>query len=199
MSDIVEKKLAKKLKLLNAAEELFAQKGVNITAIDDIVKKAGIAKGTFYLYFKDKYDLLDQIIIYKSEGVIRDAIERCQKSDKKFTDRVFLFTDYIIDYFKKNRKMLLIIQKNLSSCIRMMVSGDGIDENGILSPVLKDFSDNGFDTEETSKLMYIITSTVSSVCCDAILFEKPYGIDELRPQIHMMIESLLKGGKCNDI
>ena len=37
--------------------KLFTTKGINSTAISDIVEKAGVAKGTFYLYFKDKYDI----------------------------------------------------------------------------------------------------------------------------------------------
>ena len=44
-------------KLYDAAYELFTSNGVHNTVIDDIVKSAGVAKGTFYLYCKDKYSL----------------------------------------------------------------------------------------------------------------------------------------------
>lgn len=33
-----------------------------------------MAKGTFYLYFHDKYDLMDQIILYKSAAIIKSVI-----------------------------------------------------------------------------------------------------------------------------
>lgn len=33
-------------------------------------------KGTFYLYFHDKYDLMDQIILYKSAAIIKSVIEQ---------------------------------------------------------------------------------------------------------------------------
>ena len=46
---------------MDAGYDLFITKGINNTVIDDIVKKAGVAKGTFYLYFKDKYDLVNWI------------------------------------------------------------------------------------------------------------------------------------------
>ena len=52
-----EKKKKKREDLLNATYELFTSKGVFDTSISDIVKKANMAKGTFYLYFKDKYDI----------------------------------------------------------------------------------------------------------------------------------------------
>ena len=50
MGKIDEKKKKKKEALLNTAYELFTTKGLNSTAISDIVEKAGVAKGTFYLY-----------------------------------------------------------------------------------------------------------------------------------------------------
>ena len=59
-------KSAKRIRMIEEAYNLFVSKGVHATAIDEVVKKAGVAKGTFYLYFHDKYDLLDQIVLYKS-------------------------------------------------------------------------------------------------------------------------------------
>ena len=61
-----EKKLEKKQKILETAYNLFMTKTVGATAVDDVVKAAGIARGTFYLYFKDKYDLMDRIIAHKN-------------------------------------------------------------------------------------------------------------------------------------
>ncbi|WP_461863669.1 TetR/AcrR family transcriptional regulator [Thermococcus sp.] len=48
-------------KLVNAAMELFASKGFDKTTVDEIVAKAGVAKGTFYLYFKSKEDLIKEL------------------------------------------------------------------------------------------------------------------------------------------
>ena len=50
-------KKKKKDALFNTAFELFTTKGLTKTTISDIVDQAGVAKGTFYLYFKDKYDI----------------------------------------------------------------------------------------------------------------------------------------------
>lgn len=40
--------------ILRAAEKLFSSKGFFSTTIADIVEKAGVSRGTFYLYFKDR-------------------------------------------------------------------------------------------------------------------------------------------------
>ena len=56
-------KLQKRNALFQTAFDLFTNKGFAKTTISDIVNQAGLAKGTFYLYFKDKYDLRDKLII----------------------------------------------------------------------------------------------------------------------------------------
>ena len=65
-----QNKRRKRESLLNNAFELFTQKGITDTTISDIVEKAGVAKGTFYLYFKDKYDLRDRLVRHKAELIL---------------------------------------------------------------------------------------------------------------------------------
>lgn len=48
--------------IIDKAEELLTKKGYDNTSIADIIKKVGIAKGTFYHYFKSKDELLDAIV-----------------------------------------------------------------------------------------------------------------------------------------
>ena len=55
-------KKEKENKLMEKALKLFTEKGVNNTSIQDIADEAGVGKGTFYLYFKDKYDIRDKVI-----------------------------------------------------------------------------------------------------------------------------------------
>ena len=63
---VAEKKKQKQEALLMSAFELFTSKGINNTSISDIAKQAKMAKGTFYLYFKDKYDIRDRLIANKA-------------------------------------------------------------------------------------------------------------------------------------
>jgi len=49
-----------------AALEVFAEKGFAAARLDEIAQRAGVSKGTLYLYFKDKEDLF--------RAVVRDAI-----------------------------------------------------------------------------------------------------------------------------
>jgi AcrR family transcriptional regulator len=53
----------KRLKLIRAATELFVAQGYRKTSVDEVAKRAGVAKGTVYLYFKTKGELLLGAII----------------------------------------------------------------------------------------------------------------------------------------
>ena len=53
--------------LMQAGMILFSEKGYHNTKVSDIVRQAGVAQGTFYLYFDSKADLfkalLDEFIL----------------------------------------------------------------------------------------------------------------------------------------
>ena len=52
----------RRAELLNAANQLFQTKGYATTTVDDIVQAVGVAKGTFYYYFKSKEALLTTLV-----------------------------------------------------------------------------------------------------------------------------------------
>jgi AcrR family transcriptional regulator len=67
---------ATRRKLLSAAVEVFAVKGPDAAAIDDFIAAAGVARGTFYNYFKTTTELLDAVTSELSDEVI-SRIEVC--------------------------------------------------------------------------------------------------------------------------
>lgn len=71
----------KKARVLRAATELFIQHGYKKTSVDEIARRAEVAKGTVYLYFKSKSDLLmhaialeKQILLTKLEPILDGKI-----------------------------------------------------------------------------------------------------------------------------
>ena len=62
MGKIDKNKQIKRESLLETAFRLFTSKGIQKTSISEIVEDAGVAKGTFYLYFKDKYDIRNKLV-----------------------------------------------------------------------------------------------------------------------------------------
>ena len=78
MGKVDVNKQMKESSLLKTAFEYFTTKGFSKTSISDIVSKAGVAKGTFYLYFKDKYDIRNKLIAHKSSQLFRNAVNDLQ-------------------------------------------------------------------------------------------------------------------------
>lgn len=63
----------KRIRMIQAAYELFSEKGVYKTSIDDIAKSAGVAKGTFYLYFADKTEIWEAVVVDISNRILTQA------------------------------------------------------------------------------------------------------------------------------
>jgi len=59
------KAMARRDAILDAALEEFAARGFAATRLDDVAKRAGVAKGTIYLHFTDKEDLFQELIRVK--------------------------------------------------------------------------------------------------------------------------------------
>jgi len=55
-------KAERRQQILHAAREVFAKRGYHQATIDDIVAQAGVARGTFYLYFEDKRAVFSDLI-----------------------------------------------------------------------------------------------------------------------------------------
>ena len=114
-SKINDNKQEKERKLLNTALHLFSEKGIKKTSIQDIVKDAGIAKGTFYLYFKDKYELQDVLLAKTSHELFSKACkEATQQQFDRLDDKIVFIIDSIINELIVRPNILKFIQKNLS-------------------------------------------------------------------------------------
>jgi AcrR family transcriptional regulator len=55
-------KAERRQEILNHARDVFARRGYHDAKIEDIVAAAGIARGTFYLYFEDKRAVFEEIV-----------------------------------------------------------------------------------------------------------------------------------------
>ena len=107
--------VSKESRLLDTAYKLFTQKGIKDTSIQEIADNADVGKGTFYLYFKDKYELRDVLIYRKSNKLFNDAYKEAKKkSFDTLTDQMIFIIDYVINKLNKNQVLLKFISKNLS-------------------------------------------------------------------------------------
>lgn len=190
------KKMEKKIKIIDTAFSLFREHSINETAIDDIVKAAGIARGTFYLYFKDKSDLLEQIIMYKSteymKTVLQDTISSLLLQKTDITESVRIFLNCFIDFLIENREILPVMQKNISSCIKNLPEFFDSDIAKMYSDAIEIMCSYGYTPETAHTTIFIIVDMTGSVCSDSIMQQKPYPIEQIREIIIESAISILK-------
>ena len=189
-----QQKQEKKQSLLTAARELFIENGVAKTSIDQIASRAQVAKGTFYLYFRDKEDLL-QALIYRISCHVLDEAYRVMDSRRTedFTENVILFADAIIEYFKHNRLQLRLIERNFSWPLVTKQMSERTDE--IWQALIRDLQASPlartYTDDEMFKLIFVIMEMCGSVCYASIIEEKPDTIDNMKPVLYGIIRRAL--------
>lgn len=135
----------RKSEILDAAEQLFTTKGYSATTITDILTKVGIAKGTFYYYFKSKEEVMDAIVMRVIEDDVAQAKLIASDTSKTPTEKLFFILMGQKPQAEDNKNKLIeqfhepsnaeIHQKSLSQSILCLspiladVVRQGIDEN----------------------------------------------------------------------
>ena len=80
-SKILENKKQKENKLLKSAFDLFTTRDIDTVTISEIARHAGVAKGTFYLYFKDKDQIRNILISRESRRIFLNAQKALEEND----------------------------------------------------------------------------------------------------------------------
>lgn len=192
----LSKRLEKKMKIIDTAFSLFREHSVNATAVDDIVKAAGIARGTFYLYFKDKSDLLEQIILYKSteymKAVLKTTLSEPLIEDSDFFERVRVFLNCFIDFLIENKEIIPVMSKNMSSCLKILPEFYDSEIADIYNALIEYMTKLGYTPENAHITTLIVVDMTSNVCSDAIMYEKPYPIEQIRDIVISSAISVIK-------
>jgi AcrR family transcriptional regulator len=102
-----------KQQILEAAREVIGQKGFAGTRVSDIVAQAGVAQGTFYLYFKSKQDVVSEIansiILSQTERIraFEEVGSRITKED--FVGKIYEVFDSYMIFFRNNADIMRVL------------------------------------------------------------------------------------------
>lgn len=195
MGKIAIKKENKRKDLLNAAFGLFTTKGFHDTSIADIVSRAGIAKGTFYLYFKDKEDIRNYLITTKATQLFQSAYDALAQTDlTDFPDKIIFLTDYILDCLEQNPALLAFLAKQLSwGVFRHSMSEHAPDTDITATDIVRDLmSDSAYKYDNPEIIFYLVIELVAGTSYNAVLYKDPADLDELRPYLHTLIRQILE-------
>ena len=102
----------KRKTILQAAIGVFAEKGFHRSRVSDIARRAGVADGTIYLYFKSKDDILITIFEEKMEQLLRDA-RREVDSAKDPLDKLRKFAAFHMGQVQDDKDLSSVFQVEL--------------------------------------------------------------------------------------
>lgn len=195
MGKLDEKKKQKRDSLLMAAFALFTDKGINDTSISDIARKANMAKGTFYLYFKDKFDIRDKLITDKAGQIFRRALDEMNGASlESLEDHVIFLVNSIVNQLDQDKSLLEFISKNLSWGVfqkALLLENDQEGDNFYHRYYLL-LEQSGRRFRNPDLMLYMIVELVNSTCHSVILRQEPVALEKLKPELCGVICDIIK-------
>jgi AcrR family transcriptional regulator len=110
----------RKKQILDAATEVFNQKGFDRARMEDIVEKTGLSKGTLYWYFKSKSQIITAILdrIFQAEF---DELEMQKDANVGAAEAILQYTESAIGDFSKMMRLMPIAYEFLALAFRNSV------------------------------------------------------------------------------
>lgn len=168
--------LSKKEQIVEVAKDIFLMKGVEKTRVEDITKSLGIAKGSFYRYFKTKEELLEAILdeIYLSREKELEDILTSNLSYKEKLER-FIIDRYVIS-LKRVKQILILV--NLAKYFTLL-STDVMEKifkieelnKTVLKKILQEIPDKNYTQEELQLLVVFMMGGIRNYVFEKLFFK----------------------------
>lgn len=186
--------ISKKHRLIEAAYQLFLERGYDSVSVQEIAARANIAKGTFYLYFHDKDDLRRAIITQKSNELFQRALRALSQTNiTAFDDQIIFVIDYVTDILSQNQEALRFIEKDLSFGVFNQKLGEIItDQDADIVQILTQAAErSGIQLKNPKVLLYMIIELTSSTCFSCIISCEPFELAVYKPYLFDAIRALI--------
>jgi len=118
--------LARRQELVEAAARVFAERGVEQTAVSDIVSSAGVAQGTFYLYFQSKTDVVNAVVEATSERIVSGVLAASEESDVDAVEKLLRIRDSLLATAMNDTDLLAFFHRPGNEAFHDRVSRDAV-------------------------------------------------------------------------
>ena len=196
MSTVEGKKQEKRRALLDAAYELFLERGTAKTSVEDITSRAKVAKGTFYLYFQDKGAVMQALLGRVSYQLLSEACMAVEQQTElqTFPDKMVAVIDHIIEALRRDTLVLKFLERNF-----VWPGLDQIEASREAEPLMRKLLTVVMSSPEmvgrTEREIYqritALGSMCMSVCYSSILEGKPDDIEAMKPVLYDIIHKAL--------
>lgn len=153
--------------ILKAALKIISDKGYSAATVDEITEKAGVGKGTFYIYFKDKADLFFSIIEQEFDNLIKETVKAVENIDD-FFEKIKKGIEMYLLYHQKNHFLLKILiqekpftkKRNFENFWEDFFSRWGIIKEGIRQQIMEGRIKNLDPDDIIHSLLGMLNATV---------------------------------------
>jgi AcrR family transcriptional regulator len=196
---------ATRQRLLDAAEEVFAEKGYHGAVVDDIIRRSDSSKGGFYFHFPNKQAIFLSLIdalVPKLTG----AVERAIAAEPDPVAQMGAALRTLLDIFAKHRKLTKIL------LVEAVGLGHGFDEQlmrtrGHFAAFIKGYLDKAVTSRAIAPLDTDIASwawlgAINEIVVRWLVTRQPERLEDVYPQLQALllrsVGALSQVGKASD-
>lgn len=198
-----KKSFEKKVELLEAALDEFIVKSYEDASLNNIIKNAGISKGTFYYHFQDKQALyiflLESSVKTKWEFVSNRTKEYSEDYEKKnifekFKLQARIGAEFAVTFPKYHRLSRMFTKEKGNKIYEIVKIVLGNDTEGLLEEMIIKAIENGDFKKEFSKDFIIKTVSYLFIHFDEIFYtQEDFELERMLKNIDNFID-FIKGG-----
>jgi AcrR family transcriptional regulator len=185
----------RKVQILSAAEDVFTKKGFDEARMDDIAEETGLSKGTLYLYFKSKDDLIIAILDRIFQREFRQ-LENLNQEGLSATDAMWKLTDMVTKDILGLIRLIPIVYEFLALAFRNKYVQQALKKYinrylDILIPIIQ----RGIDSGEFRQVNAREVAIAGSAIIEGTLLLWVYDKSLVEPEVHIRsgIKLLLEG------
>jgi len=185
----------RKGQIINAAEDVFTKKGFNEARMDDIAEETGLSKGTLYLYFKSKDDLIIAILdrMFRREF---KQLENLTQDDLSAIEAIWKITDLFTKDILSWLRLIPIVYQFLALAFRNKYVQKALKKYinnylDMLTPIIQ----RGIDSGEFRKVDAREVAVAMSAMIEGTLLLWVYDKSIIEPNYHIRsgMKLLLEG------
>ncbi|MFW5984833.1 MAG: TetR/AcrR family transcriptional regulator [Halanaerobiaceae bacterium] len=170
--------------IVKAAMECFSAQGYDETTVTEIVKKAGVAQGTFYIYFDHKKEVLKEIMFRVREEVGENLEEKISQGDSPAVKIHKAFKSAFLVH-QKYRKLAVPLQSGAVALdVQRYYNEIGRKFVTWLEEQIKEGKKQGiFRAEDPRLTAYFIISLYEKVAHSSLILDELDSFDNIFPQL----------------
>ncbi|HLR08352.1 MAG TPA: TetR/AcrR family transcriptional regulator [Bacillota bacterium] len=177
--------------IIEAAVEVIAENGYHASQVAKIAKKAGVADGTIYLYFKNKEDILISVFEQKMGQFIEQIANSIDKKQNA-SDRLYTLIKMHFQQLAENHYLAIVTQLELrqsNKSLRLKINNvlksyltviDKIVEEGIQEGVFR----NDINPPLVRQMIF---GTIDEIVTNWVMKEQKYDLINQASQVHDLI------------